>query len=545
MYVSKRVPREKQRIALDKLRGERAYALLMAMRVGKTKVVVDDWGEMVDSGEAVDLLVIAPGGAYLTWWDAVGVDLPSEMLRQTQVFAWVSGKANTKAYKTLLRDFMDYEGPRVFLVNVEAIGAVRATRDACLQFLRKRPDRAVIAVDESVVIKNVKAEASKFVVDKLAPVSGYRRILTGLVAPRSPIDVYQQFRFLDKSIFPETFAQFRDRYTVVKRICRLPDKVIRLRLRNAMRGGDLRERASKLFNGPMDDVPLDALRGLVELEIEHCDRQDAVDAIFRLGRYIDSVPMITAYRDLDELNRRIAPYSYRVRLEDCYDMPPSDYSFRYVEMTTQQKQVYDELKAHMVAELEQDTYVSTSTVITNMLRLHQVLCGHTVTEDGVFYEIKENRTAELVKLLDDYDGKAIIWCSYDHDVRKVHAALEKHFGDGCAVRFWGGNRKTREDEEKRFKEDPSVLYMVATPDAGGRGRAWDVANLVVYYSSKDNLDHREQSEERAKAVGKTTPVAYVDMIVRGTVEEYIIGALRKKINLASTVVAEEWRRWLI
>jgi hypothetical protein len=207
-------------------------------------------------------------------------------------------------------------------------------------------------------------------------------------------------------------------------------------------------------------------------------------------------------------------------------------------------------------------------VITQILRLHQVLCGHTTSDDGVTVKIKENRTAELLELLEDYptDSKAVIWCSYDADVHKVSHAIataydpsivyvddfgnekkrEPEFPHNAVVsRFWGGNRNFREEEEKRFKTDPVCRFMVATAAAGGKGRDWSVANLNIYYSNTANLEHRLQSEERPQAKGKTESVAYVDLVCRGTVEEKIIKALREKIDLATTITGDNYREWLI
>ncbi len=132
-----------------------------------------------------------------------------------------------------------------------------------------------------------------------------------------------------------------------------------------------------------------------------------------------------------------------------------------------------------------------------------------------------------------------------YPVDKVVDALAKRFGMGCAARFWGGNVKTRENEEIWFKTEPARRFMVATPDAGGRGRDWSVADLVVYFSNRNNLDHRYQSEDRAKAVGKTRPIAYVDMRVRGTVEDKILECLRGKIDMACTINGDSWKEWII
>jgi hypothetical protein len=173
-----------------------------------------------------------------------------------------------------------------------------------------------------------------------------------------------------------------------------------------------------------------------------------------------------------------------------------------------------------------------------MLKLHQIVCGHTISEEGKNIFFPQNRTKALVDILSDYDGKAIIWAAYDVNVKAITEALREAFGKNSVSRFWGDNRSSRENEEREFKEIPERRFMVATPDAGGRGRTWDNADLVIYYSCRNNLDHRAQSEERAKNVGKMRPVTYIDMRTPGTVEEKIIDALRKKIDLAALIASD-------
>ena len=551
MYKSKRQPRAKQAEALDKLEGRKSFAVLMAMRTGKTKVITDDFGRLLSEGKVWDLLVIAPAGAYMPWADAIFTDLPDELSDNLRLFTWVSKKAKLKSYQSELYAFFHHTGPRVLLMNVEALSSVEASRSICVEFLKEHVGRTMVVVDESVVIKNPTSNCSKFCVDTLSEMATYKRILSGLIAPRSPLDVYQQFRFLDKSIFPETFDRFRDRYADVKRVCQLPFPVVKnkyfntLKLNKPMSESQLREKA-KLIWPDMDDPPdFGFLRNMVMDSTETLKKDEMVSAIFRAGGYIPSIPIIKGYRRIEELHERIAPHSFRVRLEDCFDLPAADYSFRDVPMHSEQERVYADLKEFMTAQLKEAKQVTAQNVITLMLRLHQVLCGHTKDENGYEVSIPEYRTATLLDVLADYDGKAIIWCSYDSDVRKIQGALEKDYGVGSVARFWGGNRQTREDEEKQFKISPDCRFMIATPDAGGRGRTWDCADLVVYYSSKNNLDHRMQSEERVKAVGKTRQVAYIDLRVKGTVEEKIIEALRNKIDIASVISGDDWQEWLI
>ena len=559
-YVSKRAPRARQAEAMPLIRGKKVFAVRAGMRVGKTKVIVDDYGEMVAADDALDMVVVAPGGAYRPWGEgqdgrpsALEADLPDELLARTKVFVWKSRTARTKRTRFELEDFMANEGPCVLVVNAEALSSVPAARDLVTKFARRRPRKNVLVVDESVLIKERKAAVSHFVVDVAAPLFEYRRIMTGLITPRSPLDLWNQFRFLDWRILGHaTFATFEARYARIKRVCMVPGAKLRGMLRTRLGLGGHLTHAELQVRAKMIDPELNvnamavpALRAYLETMVEVVDRDRVPEIVKALGGYVQTVPVIEGYDHVEELHALIAPHSWRCRLEDCYDMPKSDYSFRDVELHPEQRRVYDELRENATAELASMDHVTATHVIVRMLRLHQVLCGHAVDEEGRLHEVPELRTAALLDLLRDYEGKAAIWCSYDHSVRRVSEALEREFGEGSVARFWGGNVQTREEEEALFKTQARCRFEVGTPDAGRFGRDWSAADLCVFYSSRNNLDHRDQAEMRVKADGKMTPIAYVDLRAPGTVEDRIIRCLRDKIDMAAVINGDEFRDWLV
>jgi SNF2 family DNA or RNA helicase len=506
MYQPKLPLWTQQQTGLKLLLSQKVFALLMEMRTGKTATILAEFGNLVNDGSNVrDLLVVAPAGVYSVWVDDAAKHLSDEMKTRTKIHLWSAGPSKSSKGKKDETAFMTYQGPRILLVNVEALSLVDRARELCAQFLEQRP--AMMVIDESTCIKGYKAERAKYCAYTLAPLAKRRRILSGLPSPQSPLDLYMQFYFLDRTILNyRTYAAFRARYAVTKRVPFGP-------------------------RGSMIDI-------------------------------------VVGYQRVDELAAKIAPYSYRVKLADCYDMPPKIYMRREVRMTAEQHKIYHQILEFSTAALDHEQHVTPTMVITQILRLHQVLCGHTTSDDGMMVRIKENRTAELLELLEDFptDSKAVIWCSYDEDIQKVSKAIaeiydpsivyidewgnekkrEPEFPNNAVVsRFWGGNRAFREDEERRFKTEPSCRFMVATAAAGGKGRDWSVANLNVYYSNTANLEHRVQSEERPQAKGKMESVAYVDLVCRGTVEEKIIKALRDKIDLATAITGDGYKEWLI
>jgi len=184
-------------------------------------------------------------------------------------------------------------------------------------------------------------------------------------------------------------------------------------------------------------------------------------------------------------------------------------------------------------------------VITQILRLHQLLCGYLVDEQGEVQEISQKRIDVMLDVLAEHDGKAVIWVPYEHSLKKIYERLEKEYGKGCVAAFWGGNRTERLDDETRFKIDPQCRFMLSTPGAGGMGNTWTVADLVIYYSNDYDLEHRVQSEDRTHRHGQTKSVTYVDLVARGTVDEKILQALRNKINLSAQITGANWREWVV
>jgi SNF2 family DNA or RNA helicase len=214
-------------------------------------------------------------------------------------------------------------------------------------------------------------------------------------------------------------------------------------------------------------------------------------------------------------------------------------------MNIEQKRVYRKVLEEATSELENQEHVTANNVVSQMMRLHQVVCGHVKNEEGKIEDLGNNRTNALIDILDEHGGKAIIWVYYDYEIRRLVEQLKKEYGEDAVAAFWGGNLKSRSKEEIRFLSDEECRFMVATPASGGYGNTWNVANLTVYMANSYDLEHRFQSEDRNHRYGQKDKVTYIDIMTPDTVEERIITSLRKKINLNSIITGENYREWLI
>ena len=257
-----------------------------------------------------------------------------------------------------------------------------------------------------------------------------------------------------------------------------------------------------------------------------------------------SIQVVGGFRHLDELADSLKPFSYRVLKEDCLDLPDKIYMKREIQLTKEQDELYQQMRKEALATLNGKT-VTTMTALTQLMRLHQITCGHFSADDGSVQEIKNNRLAELLDVLEEIEGKAIIWAHYQHDVKNIFKLLEEKYGPGSAVHYYGKTLPEQRDYAiKNFKTNDKVKFFVGTPATGGYGITLVQANTVIYYSNGYDLEKRMQSEDRAHRIGQKKKVTYVDIIAEDTVDKKIVKSLRKKINIASKVMGEELKSWI-
>ena len=291
----------------------------------------------------------------------------------------------------------------------------------------------LVTVDESTTIKSPTASRTKSTV-KLGLHAKYRRILTGSPVTKSPLDLYTQCQFLDSELLGfSSFWAFKSRYALMAH-------------RNAAGGAH-------------------------------------------------SYQHIIKYVRLDELNTKLESFSTRILKEDCLDLPEKVYMKRSVELTSEQVKAYNEMKQFAVAELEDKTMTAFS-ALTQMMRLHQITCGHVTTDDGTVQEIKSNRLKELLNLLEETDGKIIIWANYRYDIQSITKALEKKYGKESVASFYGDTPMDQRDQiVSNFQDkENSLVYLVANPKTGGYGLTLTASHTVVYYSNNYDLEIRLQSE---------------------------------------------------
>ena len=271
-------------------------------------------------------------------------------------------------------------------------------------------------------------------------------------------------------------------------------------------------------------------------------------ATFAINQGLDKAfikPLAEGYRNLPELTDMLKEFSYRVLKDECLDLPKKTYMKRTVKLTKEQEHAYKQMSQLALAQF-QGKLMTTATVMTQLMRLHQITCGHFTADDGTIQDIKNNRLDHLADLLDEVHGKVVIWAHYQYDVETIVELIKKEHGDNSVVTYYGLTpQDQRQGNIEKFQDKKSpVRFLVGTTATGGYGITLTAASTMIYYSNGYDLEKRQQSEARIDRIGQESPMTYIDIMAEDTIDDKIVIALRKKVDIASQIMGEELKDWI-
>ena len=481
--------------ALARLDGKRNFGLFMEQGTGKTWTTLAD-AERCYQGNKIDaLFVVAPNGVHTNWTRR---EVPTHLSVDTICYAW-RGEPKTKKAKADFDKLYSNHYPlgeaplRIFTMNIEAINTPKGYA-AAEEFLRSF--RCMMVVDESTRIKNPDAKRTEKVID-LGKLAIARRILTGPPLTKAPTDLFSQFDFLKPGLLGTTsYRAYVSEYAV------------------------LLDNAHPLKQAMIRKNPKAAFAQVVETD--------------KNG--------VKQWKNLDKLSHMIAPHTFRVRKEDCLDLPPKVYKRVYFELEPSQRKVYEKLKEdyHYVHLGEEDMSFQ---AIAARTKLKQVTSGFIhvrgsafpIDQHGPLADPKDNpRMAAFKSLIEDFDGQFIVWAMFEEEINQVLAALAEAGITACS--YYGATKK--DDREKAIDDFQAgrVQAFVGHAQAAGIGLTLTAASTAIYYSCSYDNELRMQSEDRCHRIGTKHTVTYYDLIAEDTIDEDVMNSLAVKNALAAYVI---------
>ena len=413
---------------------------------------------------------------------------------------WRANKAKQVGFKTALEELLNTDAYAILLVNGEAILTDEFKKFAG-KFLRKRKVFAV-ADETSLLIKSPSAKRTK-VMNGIKKLTEYRLILDGTPAGESPLDLYSQIGWLDeKYLGHASYFSFKNHYGVWEK------------------GFDPRTRRE--------------------------------------------FPKLTGFKNLPELQQRLAACSMQARRKDYFDMPDKIYQpYRYP-LSPTQRRVYDEIEEDSEATLIDNSKVGVRHLLTRYLRFQQIL-GNVWPSDkeavlcpacdgegdgcercqgeGVLRSMSAPRIIDpkhhprldaLIDCLQVNPDPVIVWARFDHDIEQI-LSTAKAVGR-TPVRYDGKCSPDEKEQNKRLFQSGRANLIAAKQASAQRGLDLSAAGWHLYYSNTFSGLQRQQTEDRTEVPGRPKGTGIIDLIAEDTIDDTIASALLSKKSVAEFVM---------
>jgi SNF2 family DNA or RNA helicase len=477
--------------AVERFCSFKSWALWWDPGVGKSAPTIHVAAHHFKCGSIDRLLVVAPNLVHANW---VTDELPKHCSVPWSGVIWHSRRAKTKDQQGQMVRLLKYaDGLKVLVMSYDGL-CTDAGRDDARAFLKGGP--ALMVADEIHRIKNPKAKRTKLTL-AAGQLAKIRVGLTGTPIANSPFDAYSQIRFLDPDFWKR---------------------------RN--------------------------IGGFMAFKAEF--------AIFEQAYYGGrKVQELKEYRNLDKLNRYISEIGHRLARADAVDLPPQIFVKRKFDLAPRQREVYQELVEQFRAELAGGTVIEAPLALQRLMRLHQVACGFVMDDEKRVHQICDEmpRLDALEEVLEDLPEQSIIWTRFRHDAQSIMLRLNEVKGDfgydhepppigKVAGRYDGTVKDSDRQRVLAAFRAGDIRCLVANPAAIGIGVTLNEAKASVYYSQDFRLTERLQSEARNYRVGQDRGVLVTDIVASNTVDEQVIEALVKKLDVAALVQGDKWKEWI-
>lgn len=139
----------------------------------------------------------------------------------------------------------------------------------------------------------------------------------------------------------------------------------------------------------------------------------------------------------------------------------------------------------------------------------------------------KSKLEELIDLLcGELRGEPVIICAmFTEEIDEIHLALSKR---GRVVRVDGSVKGPARIVAENAFQSGKADWFLCHPACYQYGAELHRANTMIFYSSPESLDMREQMEKRFVDLKKTGNLLVIDLIVEDTIEEDILLSLLLK-----------------
>lgn len=238
---------------------------------------------------------------------------------------------------------------------------------------------------------------------------------------------------------------------------------------------------------------------------------------------------VVGYKNLGELQSNLESLMLRRLKKDALDLPEKLHSIEYVEMSSKQAKVYNEVKQEIKEQI--DKIKVSNNPLAQLIRLRQATGFTGILSSQIKESAKLDRLEEIVEELVENGEKAIIFSNWTDMTRPAMERLRR-FNPAIIT----GETKDKKAQQERFMTDSRCKVIIGTIGAMGTGLTLTAASTVIFLDSPWNRANKEQAEDRAHRIGTTSNVNIITLVCKDTIDERIEELVYKKGAMADALV---------
>lgn len=492
MIEFKTDPFEHQLTGYNLMENKRNFALFCEMGTGKSKMLIDDAARLWLQKRIDLMFIICPNGLQQNW---ILREIPMHLALDDYKVGYSRsgmGKKETVSWERIVTN----KDPGMFKVLAINIDQLVSFKNYVYYKELISSHKTLLGIDESQRIKNPSPQVKRSNRTVLLGTKAVaRRIASGTPMPNGPLDLFNQFKFLNPLILGfRTYTGFKTHHAVIKQI------------------------------------NLDENR---------------------------SFPKIIGYKNIKELKERMKPVRYAVRLAECVDMPPLIYEDKFVDLTPQQNRMYQSLLAEAVAAIDnppkgmseeelivwlfENPAVVSKNALSTSIRLVQVLGGHVPDNNGEMHELDNNKIKILLETIEDeIDKKFMIVAQFRPEIKAIVKALKEKYGPQSVVEYHGGvNAGDKVEATDLLQTNDETRFIVGQWQSLIGITLTAATRCLVYSPPYHNWEHYIQSIYRIFRIGQHHKVVVTHLVSENKADSKILKSITEKGQAEASVIFDE------
>ncbi len=222
----------------------------------------------------------------------------------------------------------------------------------------------------------------------------------------------------------------------------------------------------------------------------------------------------------EQIYERISDIAISMKALDYLNMPECVMASHEVEMSTQEKKLYDMLAKDLLIPLE-DGDIDAANAAALSGKLLQMANGAVYDENGTARRIHDHKLEALEDLIEAANGQSVLvayW--FKHDKKRIEEYLSRLGYQPRDIKSSG--------DIKDWNVGKIPVALIHPASAGHGLNIQEGGHILIWFGLTWSLELYQQTNARLWRQGQTDVVTVHHIITKGTVDEDVMAALEEK-----------------